>query len=426
MVDGRPQTITTTARTVADALAPARPARPNSIVASAPMDAAIPVNGMNLDVRVPKTVTLVDGGGAPRQVTTTALNTPELLAQNGLALGPPTPSPAATPDRRLDDHRHPQHGQPGHRDPSRSRRRCARSTTRTSKRARPASSRPGPRARRSSPGRSTPPTAARPAARQVGESRVTRQAVGGVMARGTKPKSSAPAVSNGSQVGPHRPLRGDRQLVDQHRQRLLRRPAVRPLDLAGLRRRRVRRRCRTRPPARSRSRSPSASATDRGGYGAWPVCGSKYGGSLPPGRAMTGDESGAPARGAVDVRAARRGARPAPHQAPGPELRPRRQHGAPHRASRRGRRRRRRARGRPGPRLADPAAARGRGRRGRRRDRPGARRRGCRRPRPSGHPAADLRVVTADALRVERRATCRSPRTSWWRTSPTTSPCPWC
>ena len=42
------------------------------------------------------------------------------------------------------------------------------------------------------------------------------------------------------QVGPHRPLRGHRRLVDQHRQRLLRRPAVRPLDLARLRRRRVR------------------------------------------------------------------------------------------------------------------------------------------------------------------------------------------
>ena len=52
------------------------------------MDAAIPVNGMNLDVRVPKTVTLIDGGAAPRQVSTTALNAPELLAQNGLALSP--------------------------------------------------------------------------------------------------------------------------------------------------------------------------------------------------------------------------------------------------------------------------------------------------------------------------------------------------
>ena len=52
-------------------------------------------------------------------------------------------------------------------------------------------------------------------------------------------RAYAPSAGPGG-VGRAGPLRGGRQLGDQHRQRLLRRPAVRPADLAGVRRRPVR------------------------------------------------------------------------------------------------------------------------------------------------------------------------------------------
>ena len=52
-------------------------------------------------------------------------------------------------------------------------------------------------------------------------------------------RAVAPAVGAGG-VGRAGPLRGGRELGDQHRQRLLRRPAVRPADLARVRRRPVR------------------------------------------------------------------------------------------------------------------------------------------------------------------------------------------
>ena len=46
------------------------------------------------------------------------------------------------------------------------------------------------------------------------------------------------STGGNSRLGPARPVRVRRQLVDQHRQRLLRRPPVQRLDLAGHRRQR--------------------------------------------------------------------------------------------------------------------------------------------------------------------------------------------
>jgi len=198
MVDGRPQTITTTARTVSDALAQLG-LPTESVVASAPMNAAIPVDGMNLDVRVPKTVTLVDGGAAPRQVTTTALSAPELLAQNGLAGLSPTDTvvggdalaagstitvtrntvnqvtetrPVAPPMRTVNDP-----------DLEEGKTRVEQAGT--------AGEEIVTWTVNATNGQETGRT-------QVGPSQVTRQPVGGVVHRGTKPKDTAPAVANGA------------------------------------------------------------------------------------------------------------------------------------------------------------------------------------------------------------------------------------
>ena len=87
VVDGKPQTISTTASTVADALA--RIGLPTQAVASSvPMGALIPANGMNLSVQLPKTVTFIDGGGAPQTMTTTAASLQQFLAQHGVPMGP--------------------------------------------------------------------------------------------------------------------------------------------------------------------------------------------------------------------------------------------------------------------------------------------------------------------------------------------------
>ncbi|MFC5063848.1 transglycosylase family protein [Actinomycetospora atypica] len=87
VVDGKPQTITTTATTVAEALGQlGMPTQ--ALAASAPLGALIPSTGMNLAVALPKTITFVDGGGAPQQLTTTATSLQDLLAQRGLQMGP--------------------------------------------------------------------------------------------------------------------------------------------------------------------------------------------------------------------------------------------------------------------------------------------------------------------------------------------------
>ena len=273
MVDGRPQTITTTARTVADALAQLG-LPTNSIVASAPMNAAIPVNGMNLDVRVPKTVTLIDGGAAPRQVTTTALNAPELLAQNGLALSPTDTvaggdalaggstitvtrntvnqvtetRPIAPPMRTVDDP-----------DLEEGKTRVQQAGT--------AGEEVVTWTVNATNGAETGRT-------QVGESRVTRQAVGGVMVRGTKPKSSAPAVSNGAKwdriarceatgdwsINTGNGYYGGLQF-DRSTWRAYDGDEFAPLPHQASREEQI--------AVAERVRE------DRGGYGAWPVCGRK-------------------------------------------------------------------------------------------------------------------------------------------------------
>ena len=196
MVDGRPQTITTTARTVADALAQLG-LPTDGVVTSAPMSANIPVHGMNLDVRVPKAVTLVDGGGAPRQITTTAVSANELLAQNGLAGLSPTDTvagdlvngatltvtrntvtqvtetrPVAPPMRTVDD-------------PD-----LEEGKTRVEE--------PGQAGEEVVTWSVNATNGSETGRTQVGESRVTRQAVGGVIHRGTKPKNEAPSVGSGS------------------------------------------------------------------------------------------------------------------------------------------------------------------------------------------------------------------------------------
>ncbi|MDD7940784.1 transglycosylase family protein [Actinomycetospora lutea] len=274
MVDGRPQTFQTTARTVSDALAQLG-LPTDGLASSAPLNAAIPVNGMNLDVRTPKTVTLVDGGAAPRQVTTTALTGPELLAQNGLAALSPTDTvaggegltngstvtvtrntvnqvtetrPVAPPMRTVDDPDLEQ-GETRVEEPGQAGEEIVTWTVNATN------------------GAETGRT-------QVGESQVTRQPVGGVIHRGTKPKSSAPAVSNGAKWdriarcestgnwsintgnGYYGGLQFDRQTwraYDGDQYAALPHQASREEQIAVAERVRA----------------------DRGGYGAWPVCGKK-------------------------------------------------------------------------------------------------------------------------------------------------------
>ena len=76
-------------------------------------------------------------------------------------------------------------------------------------------------------------------------------------------------------LGRARPVRVERQLGDQHRQRLLRRPAVQLRTWHGYGGGASSRSTRTRPRARSRSSSPSASVPR--GYQPWPACRAKLG-----------------------------------------------------------------------------------------------------------------------------------------------------
>ncbi|WP_277681567.1 resuscitation-promoting factor [Saccharomonospora azurea] len=54
---------------------------------SAPLSGEVPLDGMRLEVKTEKTVTLFDGGEKPREVTTNAVTAEELLAELGLDLG---------------------------------------------------------------------------------------------------------------------------------------------------------------------------------------------------------------------------------------------------------------------------------------------------------------------------------------------------
>ncbi|SDD04049.1 resuscitation-promoting factor [Actinokineospora iranica] len=55
---------------------------------SAGRDVQVPLDGMAVEIKTPKSITLFDGGSAPTQLTTTAVTVQELLDQHNLALGP--------------------------------------------------------------------------------------------------------------------------------------------------------------------------------------------------------------------------------------------------------------------------------------------------------------------------------------------------
>ncbi len=198
VVDGKPQTMTTTATTVAQALAELG-LPTEKVAASAPLTAAIPTSGMSLDVRLPKTVTLIDGGSGPQQVTTTALGLSEFMGQRGLSMGPidtvtagesdslvagstitvtrnavsrvTETQPLAPPMQTVDD---------------------ATMDQGTTKVQTPGQA--GEQVQTFSVNLTNGKETGRTA---VGTPAVTKDAVGGVVRRGTKPKDTAPAVSNG-------------------------------------------------------------------------------------------------------------------------------------------------------------------------------------------------------------------------------------
>ncbi|GAB3487165.1 transglycosylase family protein [Amycolatopsis cihanbeyliensis] len=55
---------------------------------SAPADGEVPLDGMTLEVKTLKNITLYDGGNQPRELTTHAVTTKELLGELQLTLGP--------------------------------------------------------------------------------------------------------------------------------------------------------------------------------------------------------------------------------------------------------------------------------------------------------------------------------------------------
>jgi resuscitation-promoting factor RpfB len=217
-------------------------------------------------------VTIVDGGNAARQLTTTAVSANELLAQNGLAALSPTDTvagdlvngstitvtrntvtqvtetrPVAPPMRTVDD-------------PS-----LEQGQTRVEE-AGQAGEEVVTWSVNATNGQETGRT-------QVGQSQVRRQPVGGVIHRGTKPKNEAPAVGRGkwdriaqcestgdwsinSGNGYYGGLQFDRQTwraFGGTRYAALPHQATREEQIAVAERVR----------------------DSRGGYGAWPVCGRK-------------------------------------------------------------------------------------------------------------------------------------------------------
>lgn len=55
---------------------------------SVPASGAVPLDGMTLEIKTVKNITLFDGGNKPRKLTTTAVTTGELLKELGMGLGP--------------------------------------------------------------------------------------------------------------------------------------------------------------------------------------------------------------------------------------------------------------------------------------------------------------------------------------------------
>ena len=89
---------------------------------------------------------------------------------------------------------------------------------------------------------------------------------------GGGPTASPAPAALGSRLGRRRPVRVRRQLEHQHRQRLLRRPAVQLIHLAGVRRQRRTRRAPTWP-RRSQQIAVAEKVLAAQGPGAWPTCG---------------------------------------------------------------------------------------------------------------------------------------------------------
>jgi uncharacterized protein YabE (DUF348 family) len=86
VVDGQARDVWTTARTVAELTAQLG-ARYQSAYLSASRSSRIPVDGLRVDVRLPKTVR-IDLGGSPAVLVTSAATWREALADAGWALGP--------------------------------------------------------------------------------------------------------------------------------------------------------------------------------------------------------------------------------------------------------------------------------------------------------------------------------------------------
>lgn len=89
IVDGEPRESWVRATTVGDALGQLGLADMLSDGAwvSRPHNSDVPLEGMTLEVKSLKNVALVDGGDAPRQLSTHAVSVDELLAEHGLELG---------------------------------------------------------------------------------------------------------------------------------------------------------------------------------------------------------------------------------------------------------------------------------------------------------------------------------------------------
>lgn len=93
-IDGRERKEWTTALTVGQALEELGMKVPGAVMSKKESD-RIPLSGMSLDLKTAKLVTLVDGGGEPREVPTNATTVAEMLAGLGVALeGQDTAEPA--------------------------------------------------------------------------------------------------------------------------------------------------------------------------------------------------------------------------------------------------------------------------------------------------------------------------------------------
>jgi resuscitation-promoting factor RpfB len=85
-IDGEQRDFWVRATTVGDALKQINVAT-NGAWMSAPMDHDVPLNGMALEIKTVKRITLFDGGHKPKTINTTAVTVSELLKQLNLKLG---------------------------------------------------------------------------------------------------------------------------------------------------------------------------------------------------------------------------------------------------------------------------------------------------------------------------------------------------